>query len=351
MKRSGQKTTANKIQVVLDRIFGFILATVILIGIAGLGIEYVLVKGPSTALRNTFLATMIETRRFDWLANIYLTDEEYVELIEDIYRVDESATDSSLINAEVEVSVNEQGQNVDAYGIVDEDGDGIVLQDVTGEGFTGYMLIVYDPMRIRLGIPDIFGGTGLTVEQYCEKYNALAAVNASGFDDPNGTAWGGVPVGVIIYEGQVYNASGGWNEYCGFDSNGIMHIDAFEGTELQETDIVNAAFFGPKLIVNGNPRDPEKLVSGVNPRTAIGQRADGAVLLLVLDGRQVQSLGATYQDCCDVMIDYGAVNAYCMDGGSSSSMYYNGAYINSPSGEGGARPCPSAWIVLPESAG
>lgn len=350
MKRSGQKTTANKIQVVLDRIFGFILATVILIGIAGLGIEYVLVKGPSTALRNTFLATMIETRRFDWLANIYLTDEEYVELIEDIYRVDESATDSSLINAEVEVSVNEQGQNVDAYGIVDEDGDGIVLQDVTGEGFTGYMLIVYDPMRIRLGIPDIFGGTGLTVEQYCEKYNALAAVNASGFDDPNGTAWGGVPVGVIIYEGTVYNASAGWNEYCGFDSNGIMHIDAFEGTELKETDIVNAAFFGPKLIVNGNPRDPEKLVSGVNPRTAIGQRADGAVLLLVLDGRQVQSLGATYQDCCDVMIDYGAVNAYCMDGGSSSSMYYNGAYINSPSGEGGARPCPSAWIVLPESA-
>ena len=351
MKRSGQKTTANKIQIILDRIFGFILATVILIGIAGLGIEYVLVKGPSTALRNTFLATMIETRRFDWLANIYLTDEEYVELIEDIYRVDESATDSSLINAEVEVSVNEQGQNVDAYGIVDEDGDGIVLQDVTGEGFTGYMLIVYDPMRIRLGIPDIFGGTGLTVEQYCEKYNALAAVNASGFDDPNGTAWGGVPVGVIIYEGTVYNASAGWNEYCGFDSNGIMHIDAFEGTELKETDIVNAAFFGPKLIVNGNPRAPEKLVSGVNPRTAIGQRADGAVLLLVLDGRQVQSLGATYQDCCDVMIDYGAVNAYCMDGGSSSSMYYNGAYINSPSGEGGARPCPSAWIVLPESAG
>ncbi len=351
MKRSGQKTTANKIQVVLDRIFGFILATVILIGIAGLGIEYVLVKGPSTALRNTFLATMIETRRFDWLANIYLTDEEYVDLIEDIYRVDESATDSSLINAEVEVSVNEQGQNVDAYGIVDEDGDGIVLLDVTGEGYTGYMLIVYDPMRIRLGIPDIFGGTGLTVEQYGEKYNALAAVNASGFDDPNGTAWGGVPVGVIIYEGTVYNASAGWNEYCGFDSNGIMHIDAFEGTELQETDIINAAYFGPKLIVNGNPRDPEKLVSGVNPRTAIGQRADGAVLLLVLDGRQVQSLGATYQDCCDVMIDFGAVNAYCMDGGSSTSMYYNGAYVNSPSGEGGARPCPSAWIVLPESAG
>ena len=351
MKRSGQKTTANKIQVVLDRIFGFILATVILIGIAGLGIEYVLVKGPSTALRNTFLATMIETRRFDWLANIYLTDEEYVDLIEDIYRVDESATDSSLIKTEVEVSVNEQGQNVDAYGIVDEDGDGIVLLDVTGEGYTGYMLIVYDPMRIILGIPEMFGGTGLTVEQYCEKYNALAAVNASGFDDPNGTAWGGDPVGVIISEGTIYNAVEGWNEFCGFDSNGIMHIDAFEGTELQDTDIVNAAYFGPKLIVNGNPRDPEKLVSGVNPRTAIGQRADGAVLLLVIDGRQVQSLGATYQDCCDVMIDFGAVNAYCMDGGSSTSMYYNGAYVNSPSGEGGARPCPSAWIVLPESAG
>ena len=135
MKRSGQKTTANKIQVVLDRIFGFILATVILIGIAGLGIEYVLVKGPSTTLRNTFLATTIETRRFDWLATIFLTPDEYDDFVSDIYKEDETSTDASLIKTEIEVSVNEQGQNVDAYGIVDQDGDGIVLQDVNGEGF------------------------------------------------------------------------------------------------------------------------------------------------------------------------------------------------------------------------
>ena len=351
MKRSGQKTTANKIQVVLDRILGFILATVILIGIAGLGIEYVLVKGPSTTLRNTFLATTIETRRFDWLATIFLTPDEYDDFVSEIYKEDETSTDASLIKTEIEVSVNEQGQNVDAYGIVDQDGDGIVLQDVNGEGYTGYMLIVYDPMRIILGIPEMFGGTGLTVEQYCEKYNALAAVNASGFDDPNGTAWGGDPVGALVSEGIIYNAGATMTELCGFDSKGIMHIGSYMGPDFVGEDIVNAAYFGPKLIVNGNPRDPEKLVSGVNPRTAIGQRADGAVLLLVIDGRQVQSLGATYQDCCDVMMDFGAVNAYCMDGGSSTSMYYNGAYVNSPSGEGGARPCPSAWIVLPESAG
>ena len=347
MKKSEQKSNSNKIQVILDRLFGFLLATVILIGIGGLGVEYVLVKGPSPALRNTFLATMIETRRFDWLATIYLTPDEYDDFVYDIYKEDDTSTDTSLINTEVDVSVNEQGQNVDSYGIIDEDGDGIVLMDVNGEGFTGYMLIVYDPMRIIVGIPETFGGTGLTVEQYCEKYNAIAAINASGFDDPNGTAWGGDPVGTIVSEGTIYNAVDGWNELCGFDSLGIMHVDAYEGKDLQGEDILNAAYFGPKLIVNGVPRNSEKLVSGVNPRTAIGQRADGAVLLLVIDGRQAQSLGATYQDCCDVMMDFGAVNAYCMDGGSSSSMYYNGKYINSPSGQGGARPCPSAWIVLP----
>ena len=68
--------------------------------------------------------------------------------------------------------------------------------------------------------------------------------------------------------------------------------------------------------------------SGLNPRTAIGQRADGAVLLFVTDGRGKSGhLGASASDLIEVMRKFGAVNAANLDGGSSSCMYYEGEYL------------------------
>ena len=86
----------------------------------------------------------------------------------------------------------------------------------------------------------------------------------------------------------------------------------------------------------------------LNPRTAIGQRSDGAVLLLVIEGRKSSSPGATFQDLADIFQNYGAVNACNMDGGSSSMMWYNGEYINSTASLIGLRPIPTAFVVLPE---
>ena len=85
--------------------------------------------------------------------------------------------------------------------------------------------------------------------------------------------------------------------------------------------------------------------SGLNPRTAIGQRDDGCILMLVVDGRQVHSYGATYKDLQDIMLEYGAVNAFNLDGGSSTTMWYNGSYVNSCSSANGiARPIPDAFL-------
>ena len=61
---------------------------------------------------------------------------------------------------------------------------------------------------------------------------------------------------------------------------------------------------------------------GVNPRTVIGQRADGAVIFLAIDGRQAGSLGGSYADIIDIMQEFGAVNACNLDGGSSTVMLY-----------------------------
>ena len=90
------------------------------------------------------------------------------------------------------------------------------------------------------------------------------------------------------------------------------------------------------------------LLSGVNPRTAIGQRADGAVLLLVVDGRQAYSLGATHNDLVDIMLEYGAVNACNLDGGSSSMMWFEDGYVNHSASLIGIRPLPTAFLVQKE---
>lgn len=130
----------------------------------------------------------------------------------------------------------------------------------------------------------------------------------------------------------------------GFDDSNILRIINLENksaTEIEkiikDENIRDAVTFQEensdannhfvKLIVNGQQREVDGKGSGANPRTAIGQRADGTVLLLVTDGRGASGhLGATALDLIKIMSDYGAVNAANLDGGSSSCMYYNGKY-------------------------
>ena len=161
-----------------------------------------------------------------------------------------------------------------------------------------------------------------------------------------GGGFGGIPEGITVINGEIYNGGdGSLNGFAGFDKEGILHVGYFVYDDIIATGIVNGVSFGPILISNGEPTPSEYLTSGVNPRTAIAQRADGAVIMLVIDGRQLHSIGAKYQDVIDILMDYGAVNACNMDGGSSTVMYYEGQYVNSCSAENGQpRPLPNAFM-------
>ena len=175
------------------------------------------------------------------------------------------------------------------------------------------------------------------------KYDALGGINAGGFQDDGGSGLGGVPEGLTLVNGESVGKTSDTSVFVGFDDNGLMYVGYFDAWSAEQNGIHNGVSFGPILIMNGEPVDANSLPSGVNPRTSIGQRADGAVMMLVIDGRQVHSMGATYADCLNIMLDHGAVNAINMDGGSSTSMYYNGEYVNRNSSQHGARPLPSAF--------
>lgn len=327
-----------------SRIMVAVCITAILCLCGGLGVEYVLVKGPSPSLRDTFVMTMLETRRFGFIPSLLLSQEEIDSIRYRNTMSDLLETDPSLINvgnAGAAAGVEELSS---VRPLVDEDGDGVILEYVKGRTYMGYMLIVLDPGRIVVGAPDYYGGVGLTMEQMCKKYDTQGGINGGGFMDVNGTGLGGTPAGLTVIDGVYYNEDTAEANFVGFDEQGILHCGYMTADIAREKGIRNGVSFGPVLVSNGEAADSAILTSGINPRTAIGQRADGAVLMLVIDGRQVSSLGATYGDVAELMLEYGAVNACNLDGGSSSTMYLHGEYINNCSSAGGARPLPTAFM-------
>lgn len=344
-KRRKSRAVRRKVGRVIDRIFGFVLATCIVFGLSGLALEYVLIKGPSPALKETFVNTMLETRRFRFIPNIFLSEEEVSEIQAGREQDKSIEFDSSLINLPSQDQTGEEGETTtqESKYPPDEDGDGIIFEEIKGAGYVGYMITVLDPKRVFIGMPDFYGGSGLSVEDYCLKYDAIGGINGGGFYDDGGGGLGGNPDGLTIIDGVVYNeGNGGGDAFVGFNEDGIMYVGYYTLQDAQALGIVSGVTFGPILVQNGEGLD---VASSVNPRTAIGQRDDGAVLMLVIDGRQTHSAGAMYQDLTDIMLDHGAVNAINLDGGSSTSMWMNGEYVNSCSSASGfSRNLPNAFM-------
>ena len=111
MKKKKKRSGGSAVVRFIDRVFGLVLAAVIVGAIFGLALEWILVKGPSTALRDSFVMTMAWTRRFDFIPNIFLTPAETDEIFNNHWSINETeATDTSLIT----VKANEESQTEEA---------------------------------------------------------------------------------------------------------------------------------------------------------------------------------------------------------------------------------------------
>ena len=343
------KSFGKKIRKVILRIFCLVLTTVLLLGAFLYGVMFILCKGPSESARNLFVRSVRETSAIGFLASIYLSDEEIAAIEAGNENFELESTDTSLISINTEKT---EGPVTDQWGFTDEDGDGLILTDVAGGTFVGKMLIVLDPSRVKVGCNiEQMGSVGCTVEEYAIMYDAVAAINGGGFVDPNGNGNGGIPDTAVVQDGVMYYEHKGVGQgFVGIDDKYILHVGVEDTDMIKKLNIQHGVGFGPVLIVNGRPNDPENLESGLNPRTAIGQRSDGAMLLLVVDGRQATSIGATYGDIADVMLEFGAINACNLDGGSSTLMWYEGKYVNNCASVIGIRDVPSSFVVMKEGA-
>ena len=124
--------------------------------------------------------------------------------------------------------------------------------------------------------------------------------------------------------------------------------------EAKSMGIRDAVTFGPFLIVNG--KSSAVLGNGgwgSAPRTAIGQRKDGIVLFLVIDGRKATKFGADMDDMIRIMENYGAYNAANLDGGTSSVLVVDDVIVNDPIDSTGAhktRPIATGFILKADDA-
>lgn len=241
----------------------------------------------------------------------------------------------------------------DGEGLIltDDDKDGIITYKFNFKGSTVYTLIVLDPSRVFVGTalpnPEDWG-YGVTLDVMAQQYGAVAGINAGGFLDQNGAGNGWPPSGLTYSRGINFSPVEN-GPIAAIDNNDKMWAGYYDYPSCEAQGIRDAVSFGPALVVNGTKADTAYFESGIGARTAIGQREDGSIVMMVVDGRQGYSIGISYADCADIMVDkFGCINASNMDGGNSSCMYFFGNMVNRSSNQAyGTRNLPDAWLVSP----
>ena len=166
--------------------------------------------------------------------------------------------------------------------------------------------------------------------------NAILAVN--------GDYYGANSSGYVIRNGVVYrdsvreDASNGDLAIYKDGSFKIIYEDQVSADQLVQDGVVNLLAFGPSLVENGeisvdtNTEVGQAMSS--NPRTAIGIIDENHYIIIVSDGRTSESKGLSLYQMAEVMKSYGVKTAYNLDGGGSSTLYFNGQVINKPTTDG-----------------
>ena len=327
------QSTPKTLKQRIGRIFAIIGVYLATIVVLFFGATTVVCLGPSTQARDLFVTTVMETSAAKFLAYMYFSEQEIVAMRANNAVIEpDTVTDSKMeFTKPVETDKTED----------------IVIEDVVGDTYKGKMMIVKDPARVSVGTLEAYDGrAGKTLNNLVRDLGAVAGINAGGFEDKAGMGNGGTPIGIVIHEGKLmFGAPSKVSTVIGFDNKNRLVVGKMSAAAALERGVRDAVSFGPIYIVNGEVVPVAGTGGGLNPRTAIGQRADGAVLLLVIDGRQSHSLGASYKDCQKVMQDYGAVNAANLDGGSSTLMIYQNQEVNHCASLYGSRDLPTAFVV------
>ena len=318
-----------------------------------------LLYGPYNGFRDWLITTAMATMRHQYLAKWFYSDKTINKVLNqhkviesdddtntDLIHIQDYDDDHDIIyESKYEEQILKRDPGNDLYKVI--------KIEAANKYVGGNLVVIYDPSKLKVASTSQLGITGELITRIAINNKAKVAINGGGFIDPDWNSNGGVPHGIVIENGKITannekaNVGGG---IVGMTWDNKLVLGKWTASEALNKGVRDAVEFGPFLIVNGKPSFIKGNGGwGTAPRTAIGQRQDGIILLLVMEGRQstLQTDGADMVDLTEIMMRYKAYNAANMDGGSSSGLFVDGKIINKPTAtsKSGLRYIPNAWIV------
>ena len=352
--QSEKNNNEKKSFVIISRIFTVLFS----LGTIGIILVLFLLYGPYKGFREWLVTTAMTTMTHQYFATWFYDDETIAYILDKnkVVEINET-TDVNAITTNNSSGKKEYANEYEKQILErDEKNNDYKIIEISEKKFDGYLVAVYEPSRVKTVATSGLGKTGQYLTTMAKNNDALIAINGGGFDDPNFNSTGGSPLGITVCDGKYvtsksYNGSGG---IIGFTEDDKFVLGKMSVTQAKKQGIRDAVTFGPYLIVNG--KASAVLGNGgwgTAPRTAIGQRKDGIVLFLVLDGRTATKPGADMDDLIKIMKNYGAYNAANLDGGTSSVLVVNNTIVNDPIDSTGAhktRPIATGFIVTKDES-
>lgn len=246
-----------------------------------------------------------------------------------------AAAPSADASAEAEAETISQSEAVITDTSYEDENVKISIETVRKYDSTLYVadIQVSDPSYLKTALANQTYGRNITATtlDIAEENNAIFAINGDfyGFRDS----------GYVLRNGVAYRgtARSGDNDALVIDKDGSLSIVS-EGEvsmdSLSEQGAWQVLSFGPALVEDGNivvdsSSEVGKAMAS-NPRTAIGQVSELHYIVVVSDGRTSESEGLSLLQLAQELKDHGCTIAYNLDGGGSSTMYFNGEVVNKP---------------------
>lgn len=301
--------------------------------------------GPFHFLSDRFISTSMTTMTHKYFARTMYSGE-YINYVlgRNITIESDEQTDASAIKIADNADTGVYDSIYDEQILKRDEGNDIYkVIEVSGSTWDGWIVAVYDPSRVKLALTSNLKKGSLTTTMAKEN-EAIIAINGGGFARGSNKVW---PIGIYIQDGKILYNSGNPGQVIGFNDQNVLVLLTATAEEAIAQNIRDALEFGPFLIVNGVPATFYGDGGfGKRSRTAIAQRQDGIVLLVVIDGKR-GSTGISMPDLTELLVQYKAYNASNLDGGGSSTLVINNELVNSPKGWNytGERYNVDSWIV------
>lgn len=307
---------------------------------------FFLMYGPIRVVRDFYVSSALTSMTHRYFAYVFYSPEKVEEIASQntVIESDEDSDTSAIHISEIkddgvyesvyEEQILKREKGNDIYKI-------IKIEEST---YTAYITVIYDPSHVDLVSARNLNYGGQEVIEMAQENKALVAINGGSAKIRNHAL---IPRGIFMQDGKVLYDSGKKEKLIAFNKDHVLVLAKLNSKEAKKQGIVDAVCFGPYLIVNGKASKFNGDGGyGNRPRTAIGQRQDGIVLFVTVDGKTGIN-GTTMKDLTDIFIRYKAYNAANLDGGGSTTLVEKNKLVNSPAGWGytGARHVANAFIV------